>query len=74
MTDNEIPIITRDKILTAQTVAERRAARPGKSDKTQVKISLDNDVIEWLKAGGRGYKDRLNQLLRSIMELNKKAS
>jgi hypothetical protein len=36
MIDNEIPIITRDKILTAQTVAERRAARPGKSDKTQV--------------------------------------
>ena len=74
MTDNEIPIITTDKILTAQTVAERRAARREKPDKTQLKISLDNDIIEWLKSGGRGYKNRLNQLLRSIMELSKKAS
>lgn len=74
MTDNEIPIITRDKILTAQTVAERRATRPGKSDKTQVKISLDNDIIEWLKSSGRGYQNRLNQLLKSIMELSKKAA
>jgi len=74
MIDNEIPIITRDKILMAQTAAERRATRPGKSDKTQVKINLDNDIIEWLKSGGRGYQNRLNQLLRSIMELNKKVS
>jgi uncharacterized protein (DUF4415 family) len=74
MTDNEIPIITRDRILTAQTAAERRAARPGKSDKTQVKISLDNDIIEWLKSSGRGYQNRLNQLLKSIMELSKKTA
>jgi uncharacterized protein (DUF4415 family) len=74
MTDNEIPIITTDKILTAQTVAERRAARHGKPDKTQLKISLDNDIIEWLKSSGRGYNNRLNQLLRSIMELSKKTS
>ena len=74
MTYNEIPIITRDKILMAQTAAERRAARTGKSDKTQVKINLDNDIIRWLKAGGRGYQNRLNQLLRSIMELSKKAT
>jgi uncharacterized protein (DUF4415 family) len=74
MKENEIPIITRDKILTAQTVAERRAARPGKSDKTQVKISLDNDIIQWLKSGGRGYQNRLNRLLRSIMELSKETS
>lgn len=74
MTDNEIPIITTDKILTAQTVAERRAARHEKPDKTQLKISLDNDIIEWLKSSGRGYKNRLNQLLRYIMELSKKAS
>ncbi len=70
--DKDIPIITKDKILKAQTVAERKADRTREYTKTQVKLILDNDIIEWLKSGGRDYQNRLNQLLRSVMELGRK--
>ena len=40
-----------------------------KSDnpKQEVKIRLDADVLEWLKAAGRGYQTRLNAILRAAM-------
>ena len=38
--------------------------RPGKKPVT---IRLDSDVIEWLKADGRGYQTRVNWLLRHAM-------
>ena len=74
MKDKEIPIISKEKILNAQTVAERRSAKSGEHKKTQLKVTLDNDIIEWLQSGGRDYQNKLNQLLRSAMELSKKAT
>lgn len=74
MENKEIPIISKEKILNAQTVAERRAARSRETNKKQLKVTLDNDIIEWLQSGGRDYQKRLNQLLRSAMELNKKVT
>lgn len=38
--------------------------RPGKKPVT---MRLDSDVIAWLKADGRGYQTRANQLLRHAM-------
>ena len=35
--------------------------------KKPVTMRLDSDVIAWLKAGGRGYQTRANQLLRHAM-------
>ena len=35
--------------------------------KKPVTIRLDSDVIAWLKADGRGYQTRANQLLRHAM-------
>lgn len=35
--------------------------------KKPVTIRLDLDVIEWLKADGRGYQTKANWLLRSAM-------
>jgi hypothetical protein len=29
---------------------------------------LDADVLDWLKANGRGYQTRINRILRAAME------
>lgn len=36
--------------------------------KKPVTLKLDADVLEWFKAGGKGYQTRINQLLRKYME------
>ena len=36
--------------------------------KRQLTIRLDSDVLEWLKAHGRGYQTRINRILRAAME------
>jgi uncharacterized protein (DUF4415 family) len=42
--------------------------------KKPVTMRLDSDVIDWLKADGRGYQTKANWLLRSAMEHFKKES
>jgi uncharacterized protein (DUF4415 family) len=36
--------------------------------KQQLTIRLDADVLDWLKASGRGYQTRINRILRAAME------
>jgi uncharacterized protein (DUF4415 family) len=36
--------------------------------KQQLTIRLDADVLEWLKAHGRGYQTRINRILRAAMD------
>jgi uncharacterized protein (DUF4415 family) len=36
--------------------------------KQQLTIRLDADVLEWLKANGRGYQTLINRILRAAME------
>jgi hypothetical protein len=36
--------------------------------KRQVTIRLDGDVLDWLKARGKGYQTRINRILRTVME------
>jgi uncharacterized protein (DUF4415 family) len=36
--------------------------------KSQLTLRLDNDVLTWFKAQGRGYQTRINELLRAYME------
>jgi uncharacterized protein (DUF4415 family) len=36
--------------------------------KKQLTIRLDADVIAWLKAQGKGYQTRINNILRSVMD------
>ena len=36
--------------------------------KQQVTVRLDTDVLDWLKAYGRGYQTRINRILRAAME------
>jgi uncharacterized protein (DUF4415 family) len=36
--------------------------------KQQLTIRLDSDVLQWLRADGRGYQTRINRILRAAME------
>ena len=36
--------------------------------KKQVTVSIDADVLAWLKSGGNGYQTRLNRELRGAMK------
>lgn len=37
--------------------------------KSQITAMIDQDVLTWLKSGGRGYQTRLNAILRKEMLL-----
>ena len=41
--------------------------------KQQLTIRLDADVLNWLKAQGRGYQTRINRILRAAMESQRRA-
>lgn len=45
--------------------------RPGKAT---LSIRLDDDVLAFFKAGGRGYQTRINAVLRAWMEAQKARS
>jgi uncharacterized protein (DUF4415 family) len=45
-----------------------RAAEAWPPAKQQLTIRLDADVLNWLKANGRGYQTRINRILRAAME------
>ena len=45
-------------------------ARP---TKVSVGLRLDDDVLRWFKAKGRGYQTRINAVLRRYMETQRKA-
>lgn len=45
-----------------------KATVPWPPAKQQLTIRLDADVLEWLKAAGRGYQTRINRILRAAME------
>ncbi len=52
--------------------AKARVAWP--PPKQQLTIRLDADVLDWLRAGGRGYQTRINRILRAAMESSPRRS
>src|SRR5262245_6052836 len=42
--------------------------------KERVTVRLDPDVLDWLKAQGRGYQTRINAILRAYYEAQKTKS
>ena len=42
--------------------------------KIPVGLKLDDDVLGWFKAQGRGYQTRINTVLRRYVEARRKAS
>lgn len=61
---SDMPEITPDMFAKAVV---RRGLKPTPS-KQQVTIRLDDDVLEWFRAQGKGYQTRINSLLRAYME------
>ena len=47
--------------------AEIRMPKP----KQTVTIRLDDDVVEWFKAGGKGYQTRINAVLKMYVSSQK---
>lgn len=44
---------------------------PGKK---QLTLRLDADVLEWMKAQGKGYQSRINAILRAYYEAHQENS
>lgn len=51
------------------TELKKNRGRPRKaSTKERLTVRLDADIVQWLKAAGRGYQTRINAILREAME------
>ena len=46
---------------------EKSIRKPGVPSKS-VRMKIDEDVLTWLKEGGRGYQARVNAILRKAMQ------
>lgn len=46
-----------------------RRGRPAGTNKSQVTVKLDNEVLDRLRAGGRGWQTRMNAALREALGL-----
>jgi uncharacterized protein (DUF4415 family) len=46
----------------------QRAALQMPRTKKGIYVRLDADVLDWLKAEGKGYQTRMNAMLRTLME------
>jgi uncharacterized protein (DUF4415 family) len=57
---SDIPPLS-DEFLTQETVSFSPS-------KQQLTIQLDQDILEWLKAQGKGYETQINYILREVME------
>lgn len=49
------------------------AAEITRPSKVAVGIKLDDDVLAWFKARGKGYQTRINAVLRRYVEAQRKA-
>jgi len=69
MTDGEIDLTDCEEItpeMFAKAVV-RQGLKPVRR-KAQITLRLDSDVIGWFKSGGRGYQTRINALLRTYVD------
>jgi uncharacterized protein (DUF4415 family) len=59
----------------APPMTDEEWARGAISQPTKVAVGLrlDDDVLQWFKAKGRGYQTRINAVLRRYMETQRKA-
>ncbi len=69
MTDEEIDFSDNPKVSPEMFTRSilRKNLKPV-SRKSQLTLRIDQDVIEFFKAQGRGYQTKINQLLRAYME------
>ena len=46
----------------------RKGLKPVPPPKRQVTLRIDADVLDWFKSQGKGYRSRINALLRDYMK------
>ncbi len=51
-----------------EMIHQRRVGRPVGSDKTQIALRVDNDVLGRFRATGKGWQSRMNQALRDWLK------
>lgn len=51
-----------------EAITQRRAGRPLGSNKEQVAIRFDKDVLEAFRATGRGWQTRMNDALKAWLK------
>lgn len=51
-----------------------RVVMPPPHGKKHLGLRLDQDVVDWFKAQGRGYQTRMNAVLRSYMEAHRETA
>ena len=52
----------------------RRAELRMPQAKKGIYVRLDADVLDWLKSKGKGYQTRMNAMLRTLMESDRRPS
>ena len=67
MRDADAPEWTREMFDRA---VARKGLRPLKK-RGSVSVPVDQDVVEWFRSKGAGYRSRMNALLRAYMEAHK---
>ena len=50
----------------------RRAELRMPQTKKAIYVRLDADVLDWLKSKGKGYQTRMNAMLRTLMESDRR--
>ena len=63
---SDIPELDDDFFKNAEVVVS-----PGKK---QIALRVDTDVLEWMKAQGKGYQSRMNAILRAYYEAHRNHS
>jgi uncharacterized protein (DUF4415 family) len=53
--------------LDAESLATMRVLMPVSGTKRLLSLRIDDDVVKWFKATGRGYQSRMNAVLRAYM-------
>jgi uncharacterized protein (DUF4415 family) len=51
---------------------EARVVQPVAVRKTQTALRIDEDVLAWFRAQGRGYRARMNAVLRAYVEARRR--
>jgi uncharacterized protein (DUF4415 family) len=70
--DETIPDAPEAESLGAAFWSSARVVMP--QGKTSVHLRLDNDVVEWFKANGKGHLTRMNAVLRAYVEAHKQST
>lgn len=60
--------LTAEEMQAGITAYRRSRGRPAGAHKEQVAIRLDKDIVEKLRATGKGWQTRVNRILRDWVE------